>query len=402
MIRVRILLLVFFPISSLAFKQSPKFGSMKHQERFLNPRTISSLDFTQLGKSVNSIYTGWVNSSNLLYPWFLKGSTIGDTLYGATGNRTGMIMAGAAVLGGTGYYFLNEINAVPSLESMARQMTQATNSVLSTFKGFFQSFLPVLTERSSSDNTVDEVIHTRPGPYSEDEVMHTRPGPPYNYDALLKNFSNRTGNRKKELEIQSLKKYVEKTVKENLEDFTSIDEHFGLRKNVPDRYKPLSIPLRYKVFDDHLGPFVDDQLEIWKPGVLYEREEIEDENLEDIFNRVRPRFRIPIKKKYRRIRTGLPLKNKLQEYISYPARPKHRRPRIRRPFGQSIHQSTRIGTNQNTLQNRRRRFETELLSTRRRNEDISHFKTQDWWKPRGYSIENNLSQFKQFLHQFGA
>jgi hypothetical protein len=38
----------------------------------------------------------------------------------------------------TGYYFLNEINAVPSLESMARSVTKAQTDMIGAIEGFFK------------------------------------------------------------------------------------------------------------------------------------------------------------------------------------------------------------------------------------------------------------------------
>ena len=58
---------------------------------------------SNLGKDLNNIYTGWVNASGSLYPMFLKGSTWSNAIYGAIGNRTGMVVAGSLLLGGTGY-----------------------------------------------------------------------------------------------------------------------------------------------------------------------------------------------------------------------------------------------------------------------------------------------------------
>ena len=45
--------------------------------------------------------------------FLLKGSTYTDTIYGALGNRSGMIIAGAALLGGTGLYF--ELFTIPDI-----------------------------------------------------------------------------------------------------------------------------------------------------------------------------------------------------------------------------------------------------------------------------------------------
>ena len=37
-----------------------------------------------------------------------------------------------------GYYFLNEINAVPSLEGMARMITRTSNSLVGAVTGYFK------------------------------------------------------------------------------------------------------------------------------------------------------------------------------------------------------------------------------------------------------------------------
>ena len=57
---------------------------------------------SDLGKDLNNIYTGYANVTGGFFPFLLKGSTYTDTIYGALGNRSGMIIVGAALLGGTG------------------------------------------------------------------------------------------------------------------------------------------------------------------------------------------------------------------------------------------------------------------------------------------------------------
>ena len=109
---------------------------------------------SDLGKDLNNIYSGYANVTGGFFPFLLKGSTYTDTIYGALGNRSGMIIVGAALLGGTGlhihqmrqriiiailgYYFLNEINAVPSLEGMARMITRTSNSLVGAVTGYFK------------------------------------------------------------------------------------------------------------------------------------------------------------------------------------------------------------------------------------------------------------------------
>ena len=63
------------------------------------------------GKDLNNIYTGYANVTGGFFPFLLKGSTYTDTIYGALGNRSGMIIAGAALLGGTG--LLSECFTIP-------------------------------------------------------------------------------------------------------------------------------------------------------------------------------------------------------------------------------------------------------------------------------------------------
>ena len=65
----------------------------------LETKTSMLADF---GKDLNNIYTGYANVTGGFFPFLLKGSTYTDTIYGALGNRSGMIIAGAALLGGTG------------------------------------------------------------------------------------------------------------------------------------------------------------------------------------------------------------------------------------------------------------------------------------------------------------
>ena len=66
---------------------------------------------SDLGKDLNNIYTGYANVTGGFFPFLLKGSTYTDTIYGALGNRSGMIIAGAALLGGTG--LLSERFTIP-------------------------------------------------------------------------------------------------------------------------------------------------------------------------------------------------------------------------------------------------------------------------------------------------
>ena len=59
---------------------------------------------SDLGKDLNNIYSGYANVTGGFFPFLLKGSTYTDTIYGALGNRSGMIIVGAALLGGTGLH----------------------------------------------------------------------------------------------------------------------------------------------------------------------------------------------------------------------------------------------------------------------------------------------------------
>jgi hypothetical protein len=92
--------------------------------RFLEiPSIYKDSSLSNLGKDLNNIYTGWVNASNALYPWFLTGSTYKNDLYGALGNRTGMIVVGVALLGGTGQSqytqpWTNKINTDNTLDRL--------------------------------------------------------------------------------------------------------------------------------------------------------------------------------------------------------------------------------------------------------------------------------------------
>lgn len=49
----------------------------------------------------------------------MQGSTIVNDLYGSV-NRTGLVVAGAALLGVSGYAFLNELNAIPNVDGVAQ------------------------------------------------------------------------------------------------------------------------------------------------------------------------------------------------------------------------------------------------------------------------------------------
>lgn len=83
----------------------------------------------------------------------------------------------------SGYYFLNEINAVPSLVGSARTMQRAIDDMGGAVKGYFkvsyhttkgccgvvictQGFLNQLTDRSVDvgTNRADDVVYSLPGP----------------------------------------------------------------------------------------------------------------------------------------------------------------------------------------------------------------------------------------------
>ena len=91
-----------------------------------------------LSRDLNSIYTGWVNSS-FIYPYYLKGSTIVNDLYGSV-NRTGLIVAGAVLLGVSGYAFLSELNAIPNVDGVAQGVKDIQgfmDGVISRFQVLF-------------------------------------------------------------------------------------------------------------------------------------------------------------------------------------------------------------------------------------------------------------------------
>ena len=87
-----------------------------------------------------------------------------------------------SILAYLGYYFANEINAVPSLESMARSITRASADMTGAISGFFQVGIDLVcksrrcrrqgfktTSRSSwvdelSNSRVDDVVYSLPGP----------------------------------------------------------------------------------------------------------------------------------------------------------------------------------------------------------------------------------------------
>ena len=62
---------------------------------------------------------GDLEGSNDLTAVRVQGSTLVNDLYG-TVNRTGLIVSGAALLGVSGYAFLNELNAIPNVDGVAQ------------------------------------------------------------------------------------------------------------------------------------------------------------------------------------------------------------------------------------------------------------------------------------------
>jgi len=139
-------------------RSSPKFVDVSGLTSSLVKATGS------ISKDLNNIYTGWVDT--VLYPVYLKGSTYVNTLYGQV-NRTGLVLAGAALLGVSGVVFLGEVNALPSLESMAKGLRDVEGIMNNMFKGSFQ-FIPF---KGTSIDSFDRA-----------DVVHDMPGPPYNYD----------------------------------------------------------------------------------------------------------------------------------------------------------------------------------------------------------------------------
>jgi len=95
--------------------------------------SLSDLDLNSLGRDFSQIYTGWVNSS-FIYPYYLKGSSIFNDVYGSV-NRTGLVIAGAALVGVSGLAFLGELNAIPNVDGVADSV-----------KGF-QSFMQGVVSR---------------------------------------------------------------------------------------------------------------------------------------------------------------------------------------------------------------------------------------------------------------
>jgi len=157
-----------------------------------------------IGKDLNNIYTGWVESS-FLYPYYLKGSSYVNTFYGQV-NRTGLIVAGAALLGFSGVIFLGELNALPSLESMAKGIKDVEGIMDNIFKGSLQ-FIPF---KGTSSDTFDRA-----------DVVHDMPGPPYNYDI----------NTVMNLTTTSFQENKNRKKGQSGGDFTTIDKYFDHPNN---------------------------------------------------------------------------------------------------------------------------------------------------------------------------
>jgi len=175
-----------------------------------------------IGKDLNNIYTGWVESS-FLYPYYLKGSSYVNTFYGQV-NRTGLIVAGAALLGFSGVIFLGELNAIPSLESMAKGIKDVEGILNNILKGSLQ-FTPF--KGTSSDS------------FDRADVVHDMPGPPYNYD------------------IEAVMNLTSKSFEENKHrkngvsggDFTTIDKYFDHPNNDPTDTEKNTIPTSEEIIE---------------------------------------------------------------------------------------------------------------------------------------------------------
>jgi len=153
-----------------------------------------------IGKDLNNIYTGWVESS-FLYPYYLKGSSYVNTFYGQV-NRTGLIVAGAALLGFSGVILAGELDALPSLEGMAKGIKDVEGIMNNILKGSLQ-FTPF---KGTSSDTFDRA-----------DVVHDMPGPPYNYD--IEAVMNLTSN-------SNFEENKHRKTGQSGGDFTTIDKHF--------------------------------------------------------------------------------------------------------------------------------------------------------------------------------
>jgi len=243
--------LIFLLPTALARRHQINHHPRDKDLRFLMVPNVFETKTSMLadfGKDLNNIYTGYANVTGGFFPFLLKGSTYTDTIYGAFGNRSGMIIAGAALLGGTGYYFLNEINAVPSLEGMARMITRTSNDLVGAVGSYFKSIqTSILTSRSENVDTTHDRI---------DDIMYSLPGPPYNYDikAVMNTtkwrfrgqHSETTSDRRGDgwddrVDASSSASGVDESGSE--EDFTSIDKHLGVPvQEVEWRPKPVRWP----------------------------------------------------------------------------------------------------------------------------------------------------------------
>ena len=75
----------------------------RHKPRFLNPQNVSNTT-TSLARTVNEFFIGVLETGGLI-PSVLKGSTFTNSIYGFV-NRTGLLVAGAGLVGISGKYNL--------------------------------------------------------------------------------------------------------------------------------------------------------------------------------------------------------------------------------------------------------------------------------------------------------
>jgi len=280
MIKSRSLLLILLLLTKClnCDPRGPGDGRFR-QSRFLDIPDFEFLDEAvgDVGRDFSQIYTGWVNSS-FIYPYYLKGSTIVNDFYGSV-NRTGLVIAGAALLGISGFAFLNELNAIPNVDGVA-------NGV----KGF-QSFMDGMVSRfqSSIKSSVGSLASFKPNSFDitdRADVVYSLPGPPYNYDmdtvmnlTLNENLPN--ADRKSDIEesneIVSIDKY-----------FDDVDKGLATKNEIIDTkvttemfdFNQLEKPKVFNEYENILENYLNDDFE---PSTLLFRDEPKMNKYEEIF-----------------------------------------------------------------------------------------------------------------------
>lgn len=104
---------------------------------------------SELREDINAFFVGTVETG--LIPSILKGSIYLNEVYGLV-NRTGLIVAGVALVGISGYYFLNENQILPRADDLANNIKNVPDFLSSVLRRYLN---PVLSSKPSYTSKYD-------------------------------------------------------------------------------------------------------------------------------------------------------------------------------------------------------------------------------------------------------